>query len=32
MPHAAFAEGWNMGYHPRTTAVFGMLADKDIDA
>ena len=33
-PHAAraFAEALgSMGYHPRTTAVFGMLADKDID-
>jgi dihydrofolate synthase/folylpolyglutamate synthase len=32
-PHAAgaFAEALgSMGYHPRTTAVFGMLADKDI--
>ena len=33
-PHAAraLAEALGeMGYHPRTTAVFGMLADKDID-
>jgi dihydrofolate synthase/folylpolyglutamate synthase len=33
-PHAAraFAAALgSMGYHPRTTAVFGMLADKDID-
>jgi len=33
-PHAAraFAEALGtMGYHPRTTAVFGMLADKDVD-